>query len=123
MKLKEAIQSLCQSTNPLARSMDYIQEDLDNMGKELDFWMKDKIVQSQKLEEEERKTELELEALVSQMRVSHISCNFPRMPRHRNATAMKSQQSMRMALKTQTSGWMKSPSGFFTHKAGFKVRS
>jgi predicted nucleic acid-binding Zn-ribbon protein len=48
--------------------MDYIQEDLDNMGKELDFWMKDKIVQTQKLEDEERKTEIELEALVSQLR-------------------------------------------------------
>ena len=68
-RLRDAIQSLCQSTNPLARSMDYIQEDLDNMGKELDFWMKDKVAQTQKLEEEERKTEIELEALVSQLRV------------------------------------------------------
>ncbi len=44
-KLREAIQSLCQSTNPLARSMDYIQEDLDNMGKELRFWTDDKALQ------------------------------------------------------------------------------
>uniref|UniRef100_A0A6U5W8R3 TRAF3-interacting protein 1 C-terminal domain-containing protein n=2 Tax=Guillardia theta TaxID=55529 RepID=A0A6U5W8R3_GUITH len=66
-KLREAIQALCQSTNPLARSMDYLQEDLDNMTKEMEFWMKDKEKQTILLDEEEKKSEVELEKLYSQL--------------------------------------------------------
>jgi TRAF3-interacting protein 1 len=36
--LRESIQRLCQFTNPLGKTMDYIQEDLVNMQKELEQW-------------------------------------------------------------------------------------
>jgi chromosome segregation ATPase len=36
--LRESLQKLCQCTNPLGKTMDYIQEDLDNMHKELESW-------------------------------------------------------------------------------------
>uniref|UniRef100_A0A6U5WCA9 TRAF3-interacting protein 1 C-terminal domain-containing protein n=2 Tax=Guillardia theta TaxID=55529 RepID=A0A6U5WCA9_GUITH len=78
-KLREAIQALCQSTNPLARSMDYLQEDLDNMTKEMEFWMKDKEKQTILLDEEEKKSEVELEKLYSQLQVC-LSCLAPGDP-------------------------------------------
>lgn len=36
--LKESIQLLCQSTNPLGKTLDYVQEDIDAMNKEIDIW-------------------------------------------------------------------------------------
>jgi TRAF3-interacting protein 1 len=32
--IKDMVQKLCQSSHPLAKSMDYMQEDLENMNKE-----------------------------------------------------------------------------------------
>ncbi|KAK6098117.1 hypothetical protein MT418_002175 [Batrachochytrium dendrobatidis] len=37
-QLRESIQLLCQSTNPLGKTMDYMQEDVDSMNKEFDEW-------------------------------------------------------------------------------------
>lgn len=36
--LRESIQNLCQYTAPLTKTLDYIQEDVDNMNKELQHW-------------------------------------------------------------------------------------
>ena len=36
--LRDSIQSLCQHTAPLTKTLDYIQEDVDNMNKELQHW-------------------------------------------------------------------------------------
>lgn len=36
--LRDAIQALCKSTNPLGKTMDYMQEDVDSMNKELASW-------------------------------------------------------------------------------------
>eukprot|EP00842_Homolaphlyctis_polyrhiza_P005267 jgi/Hompol1/5741/HPOL_004665-RA len=40
--LRASIQLLCQSTNPLGKTMDYMQEDVDSMNKELDMWIKER---------------------------------------------------------------------------------
>ncbi|KAI8905841.1 microtubule-binding protein MIP-T3-domain-containing protein [Gorgonomyces haynaldii] len=40
-ELQEAIQKLCQSTNPLGKTMDYIQEDVDAMNKEFELWRRE----------------------------------------------------------------------------------
>jgi TRAF3-interacting protein 1 len=56
-KLRESIQALCQSTMPLGKSMDYLQEDLENMKKELKFWMNEHRVYQEKLTEQQRYTE------------------------------------------------------------------
>lgn len=37
-RLQGSIQSLTRSANPLGKIMDYVQEDLDSMQKELDRW-------------------------------------------------------------------------------------
>ncbi|KAJ3329699.1 TRAF3-interacting protein 1 [Kappamyces sp. JEL0680] len=39
--LRESIQQLCQSTNPLGKTMDYLQEDVDAMNKELAMWKRE----------------------------------------------------------------------------------
>jgi len=36
--LRSSIQTLCQSSNPLGRCLEYVQEDLEAMGKELETW-------------------------------------------------------------------------------------
>ena len=40
-KLRDTIQQLCRSANPLGRTMDYVQEDIDSMFKELEMWRKE----------------------------------------------------------------------------------
>ena len=41
--LKKAIQVLCQSTNPLGKSIDYVTDDVDSMSKEYEFWRREAI--------------------------------------------------------------------------------
>ena len=53
-QLRESIQIVCKSTNPLGKIMDYIQEDFENMGKEYESWRSEAASQIQKLEEEQR---------------------------------------------------------------------
>lgn len=43
-ELRKSIQLLCQSTNPLGKSLDYLQEDVDQMSKELENWKKSLVV-------------------------------------------------------------------------------
>ncbi|KAJ1530127.1 TRAF3-interacting protein 1, partial [Nowakowskiella sp. JEL0078] len=38
VSLRESIQTLCRSTNPLGKMIDYMQEDVDSMNKELEMW-------------------------------------------------------------------------------------
>ena len=51
-QLRESIQTLCRSANPLGKTMDYVQEDFENMTKELDKWRAEASGQQLKLEEE-----------------------------------------------------------------------
>ena len=52
--MRESIQFLCRNTNPLGKTMDYIQEDFDSMTKELEGWKSESVKYSDML-----KTELE----------------------------------------------------------------
>jgi len=64
-QLREAIQMLCQTTNPLAKCMDQLQEDMENMHKELNFWNTEKKTFASKHREEERATIDELNQMGS----------------------------------------------------------
>lgn len=55
--MKKAIQVLCQSTNPLGKSIDYVTDDVDSMSKEYEFWRKEAISCMQQLEEQQKITE------------------------------------------------------------------
>ena len=49
--MKKAIQVLCQSTNPLGKSIDYVTDDVDSMSKEYEYWRKEAISCTQQLED------------------------------------------------------------------------
>jgi len=55
--MKKAIQILCQSTNPLGKSIDFVTDDVDSMSKEYEHWRKESITCSQALEEQQKVTE------------------------------------------------------------------
>ena len=55
--LRTSIQTLCQSALPLGKSMDYLQEDLENMKKELKFWINEYKLYQAKLAEQQRYTD------------------------------------------------------------------
>lgn len=56
--MKNAIQALCQSTNPLGKSIDFVTEDIDSMVKEFQRWKseygesKERLTQAQKVTED-----------------------------------------------------------------------
>lgn len=50
--MKKAIQILCQSTNPLGKSIDFVTDDVDSMSKEYEHWRKESISCTQALEEQ-----------------------------------------------------------------------
>mmetsp|Transcript_25571 Transcript_25571/g.46560 ORF Transcript_25571/g.46560 Transcript_25571/m.46560 type:complete len:161 (+) Transcript_25571:881-1363(+) len=52
--LREMVQKLASSSTPLAKSMDYLQEDLENMRKEYKFWVTEKRLYIEELQREER---------------------------------------------------------------------
>lgn len=61
--MRKAIQSLCQSTNPLGKSIDFVTEDIDSMIKEYDHWKLDYAESQSKLEEQQRITEQTIQPL------------------------------------------------------------
>jgi TRAF3-interacting protein 1 len=56
--MKKAIQVLCQSTNPLGKSIDFVTDDIESMNKEYDHWTKEskscqvQLIEQQKITEE-----------------------------------------------------------------------
>jgi len=66
--LRESIQFLCRNTNPLGKTMDYIQEDFDSMIKELEGWKSESVKYSDLLKTELETTEETLKPLQEQLR-------------------------------------------------------
>jgi TRAF3-interacting protein 1 len=50
--IRQSIQLLCKSTQPLGKMVDYIQEDIDGMSKELLFWRKESFKYEKALKED-----------------------------------------------------------------------
>lgn len=65
--LQESIQTICRSANPLGKTMDYVQEDFENMTKELEKWRQESSTQQLKVEEEKRLTEQALTPLYDKL--------------------------------------------------------
>ncbi len=53
-KVRADIQSLCQSTNPLGKTVDLLQEDIDAMEKEYASWMRERKTYMVKLQKQSR---------------------------------------------------------------------
>eukprot|EP00904_Undaria_pinnatifida_P004728 jgi/Undpi1/14256/HiC_scaffold_9.g03905.m1 len=67
-KLKEAIQTLCQSTHPLGKCMDFVHEDMSLMSQEMDRWRALQKVKAKALEAERASLESFLQPLNAQLR-------------------------------------------------------
>jgi len=65
--MKKAIQILCQSTNPLGKSIDFVTDDVDSMSKEYEHWRKESIACTQALEEQQKVTEEVVQPLQDQL--------------------------------------------------------
>lgn len=50
--IKKLIQSLCQSTNPLGKSLEFLNDDIDSMNKESEYWKKQYLTSKQKFQSE-----------------------------------------------------------------------
>ena len=55
--MRQAIQILCRSTNPLGKSIDFVTDDVDSMSKEYEHWRKEAITCNQQLENAQKTTE------------------------------------------------------------------
>jgi len=65
--LRASIQTLCQSSNPLGRCLEYVQEDLEAMGKELETWRAQRHRRAGELADEEATTASALVSLKSEL--------------------------------------------------------
>jgi len=65
--LRASIQTLCQSSNPLGRCLEYVQEDLEAMGKELESWRAQRHRRAGELADEEATTAAALVGLKSEL--------------------------------------------------------
>lgn len=66
-QLQSSIQGLCRSATPLGRVMDYVQEDMDSMLKELELWQKESSQHKEALQREQSITDQELQPLRAQL--------------------------------------------------------
>ncbi|EDV27824.1 expressed hypothetical protein [Trichoplax adhaerens] len=67
-KLRVTIQNLCRSANPLGKIMDYVQEDIDSMQKELETWRSENTDHEMALKRERNASETAIEPLKSQLK-------------------------------------------------------
>ena len=65
--MKKAIQVLCQSTNPLGKSIDFVTDDIDSMNKEFEHWRKESTSCHSKLTEQQKITEEVIQPLQDQL--------------------------------------------------------
>jgi len=65
--LRTTIQTLCQASNPLGRCLEYVQEDLESMGKELETWRALRRRRASELAEEEAATGSSLVSLQAEL--------------------------------------------------------
>ena len=61
--MRNSIQALCQSTNPLGKSIGFVTEDIDQMVKEFHTYREGKIEQTAKVNEQQKVVEDKLKAL------------------------------------------------------------
>ncbi|XP_059962304.1 TRAF3-interacting protein 1 isoform X10 [Mesoplodon densirostris] len=66
-KLRGSIQTLCRSALPLGKIMDYIQEDVDAMQKELQLWYSENRQHAEALQKEQSITDCALEPLEAEL--------------------------------------------------------
>ncbi|OQS07054.1 TRAF3-interacting protein [Thraustotheca clavata] len=66
-ELRQAIQKICQATNPVGKCIEYVYEDMESMARELESWKKEYESKCVVLEEEKKKSEDALQPLNLQL--------------------------------------------------------
>ncbi|KAG5456207.1 MAG: microtubule-binding protein MIP-T3-domain-containing protein [Olpidium bornovanus] len=84
--LRESIQHLCRSTHPLGTTLDYIQEDVDSMNTELEYWVKEYKQYRKRHEEALRATKEALAPLEAQLLHLEASIEDKVSPNGRHVT-------------------------------------
>ena len=80
---REGVQALVQSTNPLGKAMDALQEDMESMRKELTHWQRERLQHARRIEEDrnataisagndERAEELDAEVAATRVKISGV---------------------------------------------------
>ena len=81
--IREDVQALVQSTNPLGKAMDALQEDMESMRKELTHWQRERLQHARRIEEDrnataisagndERAEELDAEVAATRVKISGV---------------------------------------------------
>mmetsp|Transcript_3952 Transcript_3952/g.3365 ORF Transcript_3952/g.3365 Transcript_3952/m.3365 type:complete len:124 (-) Transcript_3952:105-476(-) len=65
--IRKLIQSLTQNTNPLKRSIDFVNDDIESMNKEMEFWRNQNLDQKAKYQIELKNTEESLQPLQNKL--------------------------------------------------------
>ena len=71
--MRNSIQALCQATNPLGKSIGFVQEDIDQMVKEFHSYREKKVEEVAKVQEQQRFVEDRLKPLREELAVSEES--------------------------------------------------
>lgn len=66
-ELRNNIQKICQAANPVGKGIEFVNEDLDAMSKELAYWKKEYAKKRDAYEEEKKKTDEALQPLQTQL--------------------------------------------------------
>lgn len=72
--LRDAIQRVCQATNPLGKSMEYVREDMDDMRLELAQWREEHRRRAEAMVSALRETEESLEPYLGRLREAEERC-------------------------------------------------
>ena len=65
--VKTLVQGLCQSTNPIGKVIELMNEDVDSMNKEMEYWRKQYLTAKLKFSSEQKSTEDSLQPLQDQL--------------------------------------------------------
>jgi TRAF3-interacting protein 1 len=102
--LKENIQTVCQSTNPLGKSMELINDDIDSMKSEHEKWRKDYSKSATLMEEQRKITEQTLQPLYDRLAdVSEQIKDRLQKINHKKAQILKNEETIEHLLSSVVS--------------------
>jgi TRAF3-interacting protein 1 len=101
--VRENIQKICQSVNPLGKCIDFVEEDLELMRLELDKWKQEQKLQRQKLEKEQKSTVESLIPLQKELqRIDNQIEEARQQIRGLRGNILRNDDQLRMLLEKQT---------------------
>lgn len=101
--VRNHIQKICQSVNPLGKCIDFVNEDLELMRLELEKWKQEQTIQQQKLDKEQRSTAESLVHLEKDLqRIDQQLLDARSQIRGRRGNILRNDEQLRILLERQT---------------------